>query len=144
MAAGLTQPLFDGGARRAERRAALADFKATAADYQQTVLQSFGQVADILEALTHDAALLAAQQHALDMASESVRLQRINYARGGVGILNLLDAQRQYQRARLGYVQAQAQRYQDTTQLLVAMGGGWWDANLTTADNNGPPGDKRR
>jgi len=144
IAAGLTQPIFDGGTRRAERRAALADFKATAADYQQTVLQSFGQVADILEALAHDAALQSAQQLALDMASESVRLQRINYARGGVGILNLLDAQRQYQRARLGYVQAQAQRYQDTTQLLVAMGGGWWDANLTVTGNSGPSGDKRQ
>jgi outer membrane protein TolC len=38
--------------------------------------------------------------------------------------LSLLDAQRQYQKARLGFVQAQAQRYQDTVQLLVAMGGG--------------------
>jgi NodT family efflux transporter outer membrane factor (OMF) lipoprotein len=138
IAGGLSQPVFDGGTRRAERRAALADFKATAADYRQTVLQSFGQVADILQALNHDADLLAAQQHALDMASQSVRLQRINYAEGGAGILNLLDAQRQYQQASLGYVRAQAQRYQDTIQLLVAMGGGWWDANLTVADNTGP------
>ena len=135
IAGGLTQPVFDGGTRRAERRAALADFKASAADYRQTVLQSFGQVADILGALTHDADLLAAQQHALDMASQSVRLQRINYSAGGAGLLSLLDAQRQYQQASLGYVRAQAQRYQDTIQLLVAMGGGWWDANLTVADN---------
>jgi outer membrane protein TolC len=142
MAAGLTAPIFDGGTRRAERRAALADFKASAADYQQTVLQSFAQVADILEALTHDANLLAAQQHALDMASESVRLQRINYGAGGASILNLLDAQRQYQQARLGYVRAQSQRYQDTIQLLVAMGGGWWDANLTVTDNNSPTSGK--
>jgi NodT family efflux transporter outer membrane factor (OMF) lipoprotein len=134
IAAGLTQPIFDGGMRRAERRAALAAFKASAADYQQTVLLSFGQIADILQALTNDAHLLAGQQHALDMASESVRLQRISYTRGGTGLLNLLDAQRQYQQARLGYVRAQAQRYQDTIQLLVAMGGGWWDANLSAAN----------
>ncbi len=130
IAGGLTQPIFDAGMRQAQRRAALDAFKASAADYQQTVLQSFGQVADILQALTHDADLLAAQQHALDMAADSVRLQKINYAAGGVGLIELLDAQRQYQRARLGYVRAQAQRYQDTIQLLVAMGGGWWDANL--------------
>jgi outer membrane protein TolC len=122
--------------RRAERRAALAAFKASAADYQQTVLQAFAQIADILQALTHDAQLLAAQQRARDMASESVRLQRISYTRGGTGLLNLLDAQRQYQQALLGYTRAQAMRYQDTIQLLVAMGGGWWDANL--ADNDGP------
>jgi NodT family efflux transporter outer membrane factor (OMF) lipoprotein len=142
IAAGLTQPLFDGGTRQAQRRATLASFKASAADYQQTVLQAFGQVADILQALAHDANLLAAQRNALDMASESVRLQRINYGNGGIGILNLLDAQHQYQQALLGYVRAEAQRYQDTIQLLVAMGGGWWDANLTVADKNDPASER--
>ena len=143
IAAGLVQPIFDGGTRLAERRAALALFKAAAADYRQTVLQAFGQVADTLQALTHDADLLAAQQHALDLASEAVRLQRANYANGGTGILALLDAQRQYQRARLGYVRAEAQRYQDTIQLLVAMGGGWWGADLTAANNNNQPQETR-
>jgi NodT family efflux transporter outer membrane factor (OMF) lipoprotein len=143
VAAGLTQPIFDGGTRQAERRAALALFKAAAADYRQTVLQAFGQVADILQALRHDADLLAAQQHALDLASEAVRLQRINYANGGIGILALLDAQRQYQQARLGYVRADTQRYQDTIQLLVAMGGGWWGADLTVANNNNHPQETR-
>jgi NodT family efflux transporter outer membrane factor (OMF) lipoprotein len=135
IASGITQPIFDGGTRRAERKAALADFKAYAADYKLTVLQSFGQVADILQALKHDAALLAAEQRALATASESVRLQRLNYTEGGAGLLNLLDAQRQYQQALLGYARATAQRYQDTTQLLVAMGGGWWGADLVAADD---------
>jgi NodT family efflux transporter outer membrane factor (OMF) lipoprotein len=129
IAAGLAQPVFDGGMRRAQRRVALATFRATAADYQETVLQAFRQVADILQALVHDTNLLAAQKRSLDTASRSVSLQRINYERGGSGILDLLDAQRQYQRAQLGYIGAQAQRYLDTIQLLAAMGGGWWEAN---------------
>jgi NodT family efflux transporter outer membrane factor (OMF) lipoprotein len=124
IAAGLTQPIFDGGLRRAQRRAALAAFKASAADYQQTVLQSFGQIADILQALAHDSTLLTTEKRALDLASQSVSLQRINYSKGGGGLLELLDAQRLYQQAQLGYVRAQAQRYLDTAQLLVAMGGG--------------------
>jgi len=135
LAAGITQPLFDGGTRRAERRAALDGFKADAADYRQTVLSAFGQVADILTALAHDADLVAAEQQALDTASESVRLQRRSYTGGGTGILNLLDAQRQRDQALLGYVRAQAQRYEDTVQLLVAMGGGWWKADLTAASS---------
>jgi len=139
IAAGLTQPIFDGGMREAERRVALAAFKESAADYQQTVLQAFGQVADILQALKHDTDLLVAQKHALSMASEAVRLQRINYGSGGSGIIGLLDAQRQYQQAQLGYVRAEAQRYQDTVQLLVAMGGGWWDQKLASADGGGNP-----
>jgi len=138
LAAGITQPLFDGGARRAERRSALEDFKADAADYRQTVLTAFGQVADILTALAHDADLVAAQQQALDTATESVRLQRLAYTGGGTGILNLLDAQRQRDQALLGYVRAEAQRYEDTVQLLVAMGGGWWRADLTAADTASP------
>jgi NodT family efflux transporter outer membrane factor (OMF) lipoprotein len=139
VAAGLAQPIFDGGMREAERRAALAAFKASAADYQQTVLQAFGQVADILQALAHDTNLLAAQSHALSMASEAVRLQGISYGNGGSGIIGLLDAQRQYQQAQLGYVRAEALRYQDTVQLLVAMGGGWWDQKLASADGGGNP-----
>jgi outer membrane protein TolC len=127
--------------REAERQAALAAFKASAADYQQVLLQAFGQVADILQALAHDAKLLEAQKRALDTASESLRLQTVNYSGGGIGILNLLDAQRQYQQARLGYVRAEAQRYQDTVQLFVAMGGGWWDATVAIRENaNSPPG----
>lgn len=127
IASGLTQPIFDGGMREAERRQALDAFKASAADYKQTVLQAFGQVADILQAIKHDTDLLVAQKHALTMAQEAVRLQRINFSGGGGGVIALLDTQRQYQQAQLGYVRAEAQRYQDTAQLLVAMGGGWWD-----------------
>jgi len=99
------------------------------------VLQAFGQVADVLQALRHDAQLLASQQQAVALATESVRLQRIRYTGGGTGILELLDAQRQYQQAQLGFVRAEAQRYQDTIQLLVAMGGGWWDMNLAMTED---------
>ena len=139
VAAGITQPVFDGGLREAERQAALAAFKASAADYQQIVLQAFGQVADILQALAHDAKLLEAQKRALDTASESLRLQRVNYNRGGIGVLNLLEAQRQYQQAQLGYVRAEAQRYEDTVQLFVAMGGSEWDARAAIRENANPP-----
>ncbi len=73
VAAGLAQPVFDAGMREAERRAALDAFKASAADYKQTVLRAFGQVADILQALAHDEKLLAAQNRALATASEAIR-----------------------------------------------------------------------
>jgi NodT family efflux transporter outer membrane factor (OMF) lipoprotein len=121
---GLTQPLFDGGARRAGRRAAVAEFNASAADYRQTVLLAFAQVGDILTALDHDTALLDAQSRALDLASESLRLERINYASGEAGVLSLLDSQRQLQRAALGHAQVQGQLYLDMIQLIVASGGG--------------------
>jgi outer membrane protein TolC len=34
----------------------------------------------------------------------------------------------QFHEATIGYLQAVAQRYQDTVALFVALGGGWWNA----------------
>jgi NodT family efflux transporter outer membrane factor (OMF) lipoprotein len=126
LAAGLTAPIFEGGLLRSQRRAAVDTYEASLATYRQTVLQAFAQVADVLDALSHDADLVAEQRHALDVADQSRALQRLSYGEGKSDLLRLLDAERLYQQAKLGCVQAEAQRYQDTTQLFVAMGGGWW------------------
>lgn len=122
---GLTMPVIDGGTRRAERRAAIDELRASAERYQQTVLTSFGQVADLLDALSRDAGLLAAQSNALQTAESSLALARESYREGNTGLLQILDAQRQRQQAQLGFVRAQAQQYLDTIQLLLATGGTW-------------------
>jgi NodT family efflux transporter outer membrane factor (OMF) lipoprotein len=122
-AAGLTGPLFDGGTLRAEREASIDALRADAARYQETVLQAFAQVADQLEALDHDAEQLQAQRHAVEAAQSNVRLSQLSYREGNVGVLQVLDAERQFQQAKLGFVRAQAQRYIDTAQLFVALGG---------------------
>ncbi len=126
LAAGLTAPVFHGGALKAQRQQAIEAFRASLATYRQTVLEAFGQVADTLRALGHDAALLDAEHQALDAADAALQLQRFSYAAGKSGVLRLLDAQRSFQQARLGYARAIAQRYVDSAQLLVALGGGWW------------------
>ncbi len=123
----LTAPIFHGGALEAQRRAAENAFQSALANYEQTVLQSFAQVADLLDALAHDAELLDDQQQALDSARLSLSLTRDSFASGNASLLQVLDAERLYQQARLGYARAQAQRFLDTTQLFVAMGGGWWE-----------------
>ena len=122
--AGLTEPLFDGGTLRAERRASLDALQASAARYQQVVLDSFGQVADFLDALDHDAELVAAQANARDTSEASLDLARQSYQAGNSGILQVLDAQRLRQRAELGFLEAQSRQYLDTIQLLLAVGGG--------------------
>jgi NodT family efflux transporter outer membrane factor (OMF) lipoprotein len=124
LVSGLTAPLFDGGTLRAERRASLDELRASAADYQEVVLESFGQVANVLDALQHDAELIAAQSNALEAAQNSVELARESYSAGNTGILQVLDAQRQRLSAQLGLLRAQAQQYSDTTQLFLALGGG--------------------
>ncbi len=123
LAAGLTAPLFDGGTLRAEQRASVDAMRASAANYEQSVLVAFGQVADSLQALDNGADQLQAQQRALAAASDTLDMTRKGYNEGVVGILQVLDAQRAYQQARLGYVRAEAQRFMDTAQLYLALGG---------------------
>jgi NodT family efflux transporter outer membrane factor (OMF) lipoprotein len=127
VAAGLSAPIFHGGALKAQEAQAVDVFKASAATYQQTVIQAFAQVADTLQALKYDAELLDVQKQALDVANAALALQQISYSAGKTDVLQLLNAERSAQQARLGYVRVQGQRYVDTTQLFLAMGGGWWD-----------------
>jgi NodT family efflux transporter outer membrane factor (OMF) lipoprotein len=119
----LTAPLFDHGALRSRERAAVDAMHASLANYQQVVLRSFAQVADALESLNHDAELLESEQSAVATSSENLVLTRESYSAGNTGVLQVLEAQRQSQQARLGLVRAEAQRYQDTIQLLLALGG---------------------
>ncbi|HMN46816.1 MAG TPA: efflux transporter outer membrane subunit [Povalibacter sp.] len=130
---GLTAPVFDGGKLRAERRAALAALSVQSAKYQQVVLESFGQVADALDALDHGAEQLDAQSRALDVARQNLDLTRESYNEGNTGVLQVLDSERLYQQARLGFVRAQAQRLQDTARLFVALGGGTPDQSVSVA-----------
>jgi NodT family efflux transporter outer membrane factor (OMF) lipoprotein len=125
----LLAPVFHGGALIAQKRASVDAFDASLANYKQTVLTAFGQVADVMQALAHDAQLLEAQRRALQSAEEALRLTRETYQYGNVGVLQVLEAQRLTEQARLGYVRAQSQRYVDTVQFLTAMGGGWWNWN---------------
>ncbi len=134
LAGGLTAPIFHGGALEAQKKGAVEAFHASLATYRQTVLQAFGQVADTLRALGHDAQLADAERRALDAANEALDLQRFSYAAGKTDVLRLVDAERSTQQARLGHVRAQAQRLLDSAQLMVAMGGGWWDDKTLCAD----------
>jgi NodT family efflux transporter outer membrane factor (OMF) lipoprotein len=126
LAAEAAAPIFHGGTLQAQRRGAIDAYQASLASYEQTVLQAFQQVADTLRALAHDAELVGAQQQLLDTAREALALQRLSYDAGKTDLLKLVDAQRSYQQARLGLARAEGQRLQDTAQLFVALGGGWW------------------
>ena len=123
VAAGLVAPLFDGGTLRAEQRASTDALRASTASYEQAVLVAFGQVADSLQALEHGAEQLQAQARAQEAARDNLDLTRKSYHEGNVGVLQVLDAERLYQQVRLGYVRAEAQRFSDTAQLFLALGG---------------------
>ncbi len=123
----ILQPVFQGGALLAKRRGTLAAFDQAFAQYRQTVLQAFQNVADTLRALEIDAHQLQIQTTAEEAALKTLTLTETQYKLGAVSYLSLLDADRQYHQARIGRIQAQAARYADTAALFQALGGGWWN-----------------
>jgi NodT family efflux transporter outer membrane factor (OMF) lipoprotein len=126
--ASIAAPVFDGGTLWYKRKAAIDAYNQTIALYRQTVLGAFGQVADTLGALDHDAATLKAEEEALATASQALRLVQANYKAGLATYLDVLAADALYHQAKIGQLQAIALRYQDTVALFAALGGGWWNA----------------
>jgi len=132
LAGNLVQPLFRGGALQAEQRAAQAALDQAAAQYRQTVLNAFQNVADVLRALEADAATLAAQTDAAGASRRSLTLAQAQYASGGISFLTLLSAEERDNQTQLALIQAQATRLADSAALFLAMGGGWWNESGMT------------
>ncbi len=125
----LLQPIFQGWSLYFKKKAAYAAFEKACAQYRQSVVAAFQNVADTLRALEDDARTLKAQINAEIAARESYLLSDQQYKLGAIHFLTLLIAERQYQQAKLNRIQAEAQRYTDTAALFLALGGGWWNRN---------------
>ena len=131
----LLQPIFRGGTLRAQKRAAEAGLDKAAADYRTTLLTAFQNVADSLRALELDAEGLASQASAAEATGSSLALARRQYTDGSIAYLQVLDATRLYQQARLGVIDARALRLADTAALYAALGGGFGDMKTTPVSN---------
>jgi len=127
LVAGLTAPIFRGGTLKAQQRAAYDAFDSSAAQYKVTVLNAFGNVANALAALEHDAENVKIGLYAEQTAQQSLDITMQQFQAGAIAYLALLDAQRTYQQARISLVIAQSNRFADTVGLFQALGGGWWN-----------------
>lgn len=117
----LAQPLFTPGLK-SQVKAAEAATQAALAHYQQTVLQSLREVADVLRSVEQDALAQQALAQADQSALQSLQLVQKQYALGAVSYLPLLQAQQQVQRTRIALLELQARRVANTVALYQAMG----------------------
>jgi NodT family efflux transporter outer membrane factor (OMF) lipoprotein len=127
----LTAPLFNGGALRADKRAAEAQARASLAQYRQTVLTAFTQVSDVLAALAHDDDRLTALGAAQQAADRALSDARAAYRLGGGPLASVVEAQRQDDRARLDVVQAQSQKLMDIITLYGATATNWRESAVS-------------
>ena len=137
--AGVVHTLLDGGALFAQRKAAIAAWEQSKAQYRSTVLTAFRNVADTLRALEFDAMTLQAAANAERSARLSLDITRRRQTAGDAGILEVLNAELTYQQASLALIQARAARFADTAALFQALGGGW-----RNRDPDGKAGPARR
>jgi len=122
LAGGLVQPLFNGGLGSAIK-AVHANLDVADANYRQTVVQAFRNVADSLRALDNDARLLNDQYTADQSARQAWELTQQEYRLGSIPWLQVLTNGQQAQQTRINLIQAQAQRLTDTAALFQSMGG---------------------
>ena len=127
LAAGVTQPIFEGGTLRARERAAQAAYTEASEQYRSVVLTAFQNVADTLNALQQDAEGLRAAVAAAEAAGVTLNQSKSQFEAGYANYLILLNAEQTYQQAVINLMQAQANRYADTAALFQALGGGWWN-----------------
>jgi NodT family efflux transporter outer membrane factor (OMF) lipoprotein len=119
----LLQPIFHAGELHARKRSAVAAYDVAAQAYQETVLESLQQVADLLRVLEADALALKARSQAFEQSRASYAIAQQRFDVGGVSELAFLDAKRQQLQTDLDRSRAAAQRLTDTTALLHALAG---------------------
>jgi len=125
--ASLALPLFRGGMLRWQRQAAVDAFEAQQAQYRETVLSAFAQVADAMKALQFDAQVQQAQGEAEHATAAALSLLQTNYSAGLAAAVDVLAAHVRQRRALIETIRAKAQREQDAVALFAALGGGWWN-----------------
>ncbi|QGM97336.1 efflux transporter outer membrane subunit [Methylocystis parvus] len=126
-AANISQPVFDGMTLLNKQKAAEAALEQADAQYRDTVVHAFENVADALRALQSDAKAVQTARKFEDAAKRSLDIVRMQVKYGQVSQLAVLNAQRTYFTASVSRVQAEATRLSDTAALFMALGGGWWN-----------------
>ena len=137
IAGNVAATLFDGDTLHHKKEAAIAAYDASEAQYRNTVLLAFQNVANALRALEYDAEALRAELAAEQSAADSLSITREQLSAGAITNLQVLNAEQQYQTARISLVRAEATRFADTAALFQALGGGWWNRTDVAPENGG-------
>jgi len=117
--------VFDGGLRKSQTNAAIANYDATVATYQQTALAAFQEVEDnlvALDALSEEAIL---QESAVKAANEAMQQSINRYKAGTIDYLNVAVLQTNALNSQRNAIAIHGRRLQASIGLIKAIGGGW-------------------
>ncbi|MBP0581011.1 efflux transporter outer membrane subunit [Labrys sp. LIt4] len=125
IAAGLTQPIFDGGTLRGNVERANGVQSAQVAAYRKTVVQAFVDVENALAAVRQYARQEALQQAVVISSRKAYSISEQQLREGTVDLVTVLQTEQTLFNAQDTLIQVKLLRLQALISLHQALGGGW-------------------
>jgi multidrug efflux system outer membrane protein len=125
VSAGLTQPIFHGGALRGQLAYSKARYTELLTVYHKTVLSAFGNVESALVATRQTAEQRERQRDAVTKARRAYEFAQLQMSAGIVNILTVLNTENALFSAQDVLVQVEYSHLQSMIDLFTALGGGW-------------------
>lgn len=125
LGASAAETLFDAGRRRAIKQEAIAAYEQDAANYRETVLQSFQDVEDGLSTVRILSLESGQQAKAVIDSDRSLRISTLQYKRGLSNYLQVITAQTIALLNQRTAVDITSRQATASVQLIKALGGGW-------------------
>tara|TARA_R110002051_G_scaffold83393_1_gene147743 strand:+ start:49747 stop:51159 length:1413 start_codon:yes stop_codon:yes gene_type:complete len=138
LAAGLVQPIFQGGQLRAQVDVSTARQEELLVDYRRTLLTALGEVDTALGAVQQAEQRYGFLLTASDQAERAFQLAEARYREGSISLQTLLDTQRTWYGSLDSLTQQRATWLLASIDLYRALGGGWQaQAQMYTDDDLG-------
>jgi multidrug efflux system outer membrane protein len=125
LAAGLVQPIFDGGLLRGQLELSKGRYEELLADYRKAIVQAFTDVEDALTAWRFTTEQEALQRLAVGSAQRASDIARAQMAAGTTDITTVLQAETTLLNDQDNLAQIRLARFQALLSLYKALGGGW-------------------
>jgi outer membrane protein, multidrug efflux system len=125
VSAGLTQPIFHGGALRGELSYREARYAELLTSYHKTVLTALANVESALVAVRQTAEQRQRQRDAVSKAQHAYEYAQAQMSAGTVNILTVLNTENALFSAQDTLVQVEYSYLQALVDLFTALGGGW-------------------
>jgi outer membrane protein, multidrug efflux system len=125
ISAGLTQPIFHGGALRGQVAYSNARYTELLTTYHKTVITAFSNVESALVAARQTADQLERQREAVAKAQQAFDFAQTQMSAGTINILTVLNTENALFSAQDVLVQVQYARLESLINLFTALGGGW-------------------
>ncbi|MCP8467858.1 efflux transporter outer membrane subunit [Pseudomonas sp. ZM23] len=132
VAPAISLPIFDGGRLRANLAGKDADYDLAVAQYNKTLVNALGEVADDLGKLRSLEQQIADQSEARDIAKSNFDLAMRRYGEGVGNYLDALSVQQQLLLAERQLASLDAERIDLSVQLVQALGGGYQPESTST------------